>query len=473
MEFWRTYDNKVYSAGSVDRLGFPTYDPSYIPDEYLEAQNFVILRTCFGIGDWGIISAFPRKLKEKYPECKVWIPSPKLLREMFGHLEQNWSSWDDPFQVVHTIFDNNPYIDGFIDSFEGEVFNDHYRITDGSDTPLLEEILRFWQFDNFDNIEPELYFSDEERKLGDDIVIEHSNGVYGTLLISNRYNGEGRELIQQKLDEYNLPMFYWTSEKDSGFEFIKALDMRHIDTRIQLYIKSEAHFNVGNQTGMNDTVAKYTPTYTIPRGKLSSNFIRSEKYMVSPSEDILSELPDKWEVKTTTSKRWKRGLYDFINIFNVKSVLEIGTSLGHTAYFIAQFVDKVTTVEVDSTRVEKAKKLSEKHNNINFICQSVYGREWDFGYHDLTIIDCIHEYDYVKMDIDNAIKLRTKYIAFDDYGLFPEIKQAIDEYISEGKLELITKIGYPKGTHFHMSLSTNTTPDKILIDAEGIICRVL
>ena len=473
MEFWRTYDNKVYSAGSVDRLGFPTYDPSYIPDEYLEAQNFVILRTCFGIGDWGIISAFPRKLKEKYPECKVWIPSPKLLREMFGHLEQNWSSWDDPFQVVHTIFDNNPYIDGFIDSFEGEVFNDHYRITDGSDTPLLEEILRFWQFDNFDNIEPELYFSDEERKLGDDIVIEHSNGVYGTLLISNRYNGEGRELIQQKLDEYNLPMFYWTSEKDSGFEFIKALDMRHIDTRIQLYIKSEAHFNVGNQTGMNDTVAKYTPTYTIPRGKLSSNFIRSEKYMVSPSEDILSELPDKWEVKTTTSKRWKRGLYDFINIFNVKSVLEIGTSLGHTAYFIAQFVDKVTTVEVDSTRVEKAKKLSEKHNNINFICQSAYGREWDFGYHDLTIIDCIHEYDYVKMDIDNAIKLRTKYIAFDDYGLFPEIKQAIDEYISEGKLELITKIGYPKGTHFHMSLSTNTTPDKILIDAEGIICRVL
>lgn len=473
MEFWRTYDNKVYSAGSVDRLGFPTYDPSYIPDEYLEAQNFVILRTCFGIGDWGIISAFPRKLKEKYPECKVWIPSPKLLREMFGHLEQNWSAWDDPFQVVHTIFDNNPYIDGFIDSFEGEVFNDHYRITDGSDTPLLEEILRFWQFDNFDNIEPELYFSDEERKSGDDIVIEHSNGVYGTLLISNRYNGEGRELIQQKLDEYNLPMFYWTSEKDSGFEFIKALDMRHIDTRIQLYIKSEAHFNVGNQTGMNDTVAKYTPTYTIPRGKLSSNFIRSEKYMVSPSEDILSELPDKWEVKTTTSKRWKRGLYDFINIFNVKSVLEIGTSLGHTAYFIAQFVDKVTTVEVDSTRVEKAKKLSEKHNNINFICQSAYGREWDFGYHDLTIIDCIHEYDYVKMDIDNAIKLRTKYIAFDDYGLFPEIKQAIDEYISEGKLELITKIGYPKGTHFHMSLSTNTTPDKILIDAEGIICRVL
>jgi len=144
MQFWRTYDNKVVSVGDVDNLGFPLNDPSYIPNEYLEKQNFIILRTCFGVGDWGIISAFPRKLKEKYPNCKVWIPSPKLLREMFGQLEQNWSSWDDPFKVVHTIFDNNPYVDGFIDSFEGEVFNDHFRITDGSNTPLMEELLRFW-----------------------------------------------------------------------------------------------------------------------------------------------------------------------------------------------------------------------------------------------------------------------------------------------------------------------------------------
>ena len=473
MQFWRTLDNKVYPVGDVNSLGFPIDDPSYIPDEYLEAQNFVILRTCFGVGDWGIISAFPRKLKEKYPDCKVWIPSPKLLREMFGQLEQNWSSWSDPFQVVHTIFDNNPYVDGFVDSFEGEVFNDHYRITNGGDVPLMEEILKFWQFEEFDDIEPELYFSDEETKLGDEIIIQHSNGVFGTLLISNRYEGEGRNSIQGTLDWYNLPMFYWTSEMDSGFTFNKALDMRHIDTRIQLYIKTQAKFNVGNQTGMNDTIANYAPTFTIPRGKLGSNFIRSEKYMVDSIETILSELPDKWEVKTTTSKRWKRGLSDFCKKENIESILEIGTSLGHTTYFVAHFVPKVTTVEVEYSRVQKAKEFSNKHNNINFICQSAYDKDWDFGYHDLTIIDCIHEYKYVKMDIENAIKLGTKYIAFDDYGLFPEIKQAIDEYISDGKMEVVSKIGYPKGTHFYMSKSTNTTTDKILIDSEGIICKVV
>ena len=279
MIFWRTHNNKLYSLGEVNKLGFNIDDPSYIPDEYLENKTFIILRTCFGIGDWGIISAMPRKLKEKYPDCKVYIPSDKLLKSMFGEFERNWSSWEDPFQVVYTIFNNNPYVDGFIDSFEDEVFNDHYRIYTENDEPLLEQILRFWQFDNFDDIEPELYFSEEERIYGDSIINMHCNGKFGTLLISNRYKNEGFDLIQQKLDEFDLPMFYWTNIPDTGFKFKQALDMRYINTRIQLYIKTKAEFNIGNQCGMNDTIAKYSKTFTVMRGKLGSNLIRSEIYL--------------------------------------------------------------------------------------------------------------------------------------------------------------------------------------------------
>ena len=280
MIFWRTYNNEVYNVGEVSRLGFSLDDPSFIPDEYLSEKNFVILRTCFGVGDWGIISAFPRKLKERYPDCKVWIPSPYLLRKMFGQYESNWSSWEDPFQVVHAIFDNNPYVDGFIDSFEGDVFNDHYRIYDGDEqTPLLEQILRFWQFDDYTNIEPEIYFTDQEREFGDNIIKDHVNGEFGTLLISNKFDGIGIEKIQQKIDEYNLPMFYWTKSVDVGLNFKRALDMRHIDTRIQLYIKTKSKFNVGNQTGVNDTIANYTPTFTLARPNLGSNFIKSQFYL--------------------------------------------------------------------------------------------------------------------------------------------------------------------------------------------------
>ena len=71
MIFWRTWNNKIWPTAEVDRLGFSIDNPSYIPDEYLEQENFIILRTCHWLGDWGIISAFPKKLKEKYPNCKV------------------------------------------------------------------------------------------------------------------------------------------------------------------------------------------------------------------------------------------------------------------------------------------------------------------------------------------------------------------------------------------------------------------
>lgn len=284
MQFWRTYNNKVYPLHNVSRgrMGFSAEDPSYIPDEYLDSGNFVILRTCFGLGDWGIISAFPRKLKEKYPDCKVWIPSKKLLKTMFGDYSKTWGAWSDAYNVVHTIFDNNPYVDGFIDSFEGEVFNDHYRIYGEhlEDVPLLEQIMKFWQFDNFEDIDPELYWSDDEIQLGNRIIEEHCDGEFGTLLLSDKYEGDGEGIIQSKIDEHDVPMFYWTKSADVGIKFKKALDMRHIDIRIQLYIKSKAKFNIGNQSGVNDTIAKYTPTYTIGRvGNIGSNFIRSEIYL--------------------------------------------------------------------------------------------------------------------------------------------------------------------------------------------------
>lgn len=280
MVFWRTYNNRVYSLGEVDNLGFSLENPSYIPHEYLEAKKFIILRTCFGVGDWGIISAFPRILKERYPDCKVFIPSALLMENMFGDLQSNWSSWDNPFKVVNIIFNNNPFVDGFIDSFEGEAFNDHFRIYDGDkDEPLLKQILRFWQFESFTDIRPELYFSEDEIQLGNRIINDHCDGEFGTLLLSNRFTGEGKEKIQKVIDEYNLPLFYWTSQKESGLQFKKALDIRHVNIRIQLYIKTVARFNVGNQTGVNNTIVKYAPTYTVTRGKVGSNFIEGEIYL--------------------------------------------------------------------------------------------------------------------------------------------------------------------------------------------------
>ena len=78
MIFWRLMDNMLYPIQETNTLGFEKEEGLRIPDEYLETQKFMVMRTCHGIGDWGILSAMPRLLKEKYPNCKVYVPTKKL-----------------------------------------------------------------------------------------------------------------------------------------------------------------------------------------------------------------------------------------------------------------------------------------------------------------------------------------------------------------------------------------------------------
>ena len=126
--FFRIFNNKLHSI-EVDDIGFPSTDPSYIPDEYLEKKEFMVMRTCHGIGDWCIISAIPRLLKEKYPDCKVYVPSNIMLKNLFGSMLNNWGYGTfDAGTISKVVFENNPFVDGFIDEYSGEVFHDHYRI---------------------------------------------------------------------------------------------------------------------------------------------------------------------------------------------------------------------------------------------------------------------------------------------------------------------------------------------------------
>ena len=85
------------------------------------------------------------------------------------------------------------------------------------------------------------------------------------------------------LNENSIPYFYWSYKplKDTPFNFInKALDMRHIDIRIQLYIKSKAKLNLSNQCGTNHMVVRYSTCYESQRQfPLSHNFVKGEIYL--------------------------------------------------------------------------------------------------------------------------------------------------------------------------------------------------
>ena len=143
MIFWRILDNQLFSVGEVDKLGFEETDGIRIPDEYLDRKEFMVMRTCHGLGDWGIISAMPRLLKEKYPDCKVYVPSIKLSENLFGKNKLGWLTWNNPYNNINYIFKNNPYVDGFKDYVVGEVFHDHYRVynKDKKDIPLIKQMI--------------------------------------------------------------------------------------------------------------------------------------------------------------------------------------------------------------------------------------------------------------------------------------------------------------------------------------------
>ena len=271
--FYRIYNNLLSLAGNTKRLGFNSNNPMFIPDEYLEKKEFIVMRTCHGIGDWCLISGLPRLLKEKYPDCKIYIPSSTMLKNIYGNILNNWGYGTyDCSQITHDIFLNNPYVDNFIDNFEGEIFHDHYRIYDENNDkiPLLEQMLKFWQFKKKEYLDstPDIYFSKEEKSFGNKIL--GSLKDFGYISVSSTYGTTANtKVLRDKIKEYgDITWFYYGENpiEDTDLNFIKkhiSVKPMNLNIRQQMYLKCQAIVNVGNETGMALWGAKYSDTYVL------------------------------------------------------------------------------------------------------------------------------------------------------------------------------------------------------------------
>ena len=169
------YNEYFQPTSQVSKLGYPDTSDVRIPLEYLENGQFVLFRTCHSYGDWVLLSAIPRLLKQKYPNCVVAIPSPECIAKYFSP-----DAWlykhDNPFNNVVEIFKNNPYVDGMIDEIPQGVpiYHDHFRIYDlnNADIPIAKQMLKFWRFEEheMEDCQPELYWSEDEVEEGDKLI---------------------------------------------------------------------------------------------------------------------------------------------------------------------------------------------------------------------------------------------------------------------------------------------------------------
>ena len=281
--FFRINNNKLFSAGEVERLGFNESNKLVIPDEYLKKQKFVVMRTCHGIGDWILLSAMPRLLKEKYPNCKVYLPSKKLLQNIFGNMLKTWGYGTfDASDVVNSIFSNNPYVDDFIDSVDGEIFHDHFRIYDEKNDkiPLLNQMLKFWQFDDNEIIDttPDFYPTDNEL---DWFKNFNTFDKYGYILASSSFeNGDPVENLFSVIDKYKkkIKNWYYYGEVEFNKSLFNSLGLENVieikplnlTIRQQQLLKVKADVNFGNETGMSLWTSKYSKSYVLGHTKYTA-----------------------------------------------------------------------------------------------------------------------------------------------------------------------------------------------------------
>lgn len=305
------YNEYFQGIAEVIKLGFSDTSDTRIPLDYLENKQFIIFRTCHSYGDWVILSSMPKLLKQKYPDCIVIIPSPECIGKYFS--PGSWAyKHSNPFNNIIEVFKNNPYIDGMIDEIpQGmPIYHDHFRIYNeqNADIPLVQQMLKFWRFEDheMEDCRPELYWDDEEKKIGDELVKQYfGDESFGFLYVDDQFVvGDGvnhnwysedekqekleykRSLIQKEINKHSLPWLYYSGTDSFIYETNnKITDVRElrVNLRIQQYIKSKSELIIGHQGGYGtDCMPRYTKCYVVPLtpGKLCEHIQPGITYLL-------------------------------------------------------------------------------------------------------------------------------------------------------------------------------------------------
>ena len=153
--------------------------------------------------------------------------------------------------------------------------------------------------------------------------------------------------------------------------------------------------------------------------------------------------------------------------------MELGSHYGYTTTFLSQVFDRVIAVDISKYMLNINKSRNDDKLNIHYIQMDLYKDDWKLLHSyqpTICLLDAVHEYESVKCDINNILQIPSvKTIIFDDYGTWPPVKKAVDEYINSGKLRIIQYVG---STIEELLKYTFVGMDSNDGDYEGIICEI-
>ena len=185
-------------------------------------------------------------------------------------------------------------------------------------------------------------------------------------------------------------------------------------------------------------------------------------------DELLKNIPDKFEHSTTTSHKFKRDIFEFFDKpeFKQSVCLEIGSNLGYSTRILSYLFKEVVGFNLESAK--EAIEFNKHRTNVRYYTQDVYNTQLPLDYGDVFFIDAQHTYFAVIDDTIRSLKFKStnglkKYFIYDDIGGFPELKQAMDDLVKNEYIKIVKPIGYSPDETFISRLPK-------LSAYEGYIC---
>jgi hypothetical protein len=183
---------------------------------------------------------------------------------------------------------------------------------------------------------------------------------------------------------------------------------------------------------------------------------------------------DKHTNPTTTSNKFKRDLWEYcveyLQDIPYSTAVELGTHKGQSSFILGNIFDYVHTCNLPGN-FEKAKELNKNLDNINYVGIDLYNSDVQTPFTndciDLFLIDAGHSYDNVITDFTRAMYMNHTddvVFVFDDYGLIPDVRKAIDDLVDLGKIKIVKYIGHEPNYDFKNG--------RVLVGWEGVICKL-